>query len=95
MKRIPTEKQLAYWQRMQDTDGWRKMASEGGRANVAKRGPEGMAELGQKGGEANVAKHGTQHMSAIGHEGGEATKKKYGKDHFRRLVEIRDNKEHP
>jgi general stress protein YciG len=92
MKRNPTPNQLAYWQRMRDTDGFRKMASKGGAVNAVRRGPAGMSELGKLGGPANVAKHGREKMSENGRKGGRAVLAKYGPDHFRHLVNMREAK---
>lgn len=40
---------------------YREIGRRGGRANVAKHGPEGLAKAGQIGGEAVYRKHGKRH----------------------------------
>ncbi len=49
-KKQPSEKQKAYWDRMNGSGGWKLLGKSGGQANVRKYGSEHMAGLGRLGG---------------------------------------------
>ncbi len=74
----PSEKQKAYWDRMNESGGWKLLGKAGGQANVAKYGSEHMADLGRLGG-----------LKLIDNLGGREAAREY----FSRIARIKGKKE--
>jgi len=77
MKKEPTEKQRAYWEKMSN-GGWEKLGRSGGLANVAKYGSEHLSEIGRMGG-----------LKLVDNLGGREKAKGY----FARIARIKTRKE--
>lgn len=70
-RKQPSEKQKAYWDRMNESGGWKLLGKAGGQANVRKYGKEHMVELGRRGADKLVESLGGMdkakaHWSRIG-----------------------------
>jgi len=64
-----------------------KRSSGGGKAVLAKYGPEFYREIGRKGGQV-IKDRGLDHLREIGRLGGEATKASQGPEFFRKIGRI-------
>ncbi len=77
-RKQPSDKQRAYWDRMNESGGWRLLGKSGGQANVEKYGSEHMADLGRLGG-----------LKLIDNLGGREAAKEY----FSRIAKIKTRKD--